>query len=63
MLLPAASSGEAKTILLVEDEQLVREVLGQVLQEGGYTVLEAPDGETALQVARDYSSRIWISSI
>ena len=37
-----------ETILLVEDEPAVRGVARQVLARQGYTVLEAPDGHTAL---------------
>ena len=37
-----------ETILLVEDEPAVRGVARQVLIRQGYTVLEAPDGQTAL---------------
>ncbi|HLQ59911.1 MAG TPA: response regulator [Gemmatimonadales bacterium] len=38
----------SETILLVEDEAPVRAVTRQLLQRNGYTVLEAPDGPTAL---------------
>ena len=38
----------SETILVVEDEAPVRAVTRQLLQRNGYTVLEAPDGATAL---------------
>jgi CheY-like chemotaxis protein len=38
------------TLLLVEDEEAVRRLAYHVLQEQGYTVLEARHGEEALQV-------------
>ena len=53
---PAAAGGE--TVLLVEDEQSVRAVLGRVLREQGYRLLEAPHGTTALELAADTGTRI-----
>ena len=41
----------AETVLVVEDEEVVRRLVRQVLENGGYRVLEAPDGEAALEVA------------
>jgi CheY-like chemotaxis protein len=46
-----ATSG-AETLLLVEDEPVVRQLAGLVLRKQGYEVLEAADGEQALQVAQ-----------
>jgi two-component system, cell cycle sensor histidine kinase and response regulator CckA len=40
----------SETILLVEDEESVRELASSVLQECGYTVLTAPEGLAALQL-------------
>ena len=44
----AADLHGTETILLVEDEPAVRGVARQVLTRHGYTVVEAPDGQTAL---------------
>ena len=44
---PAAS----ETILLVDDEELVRSFEREVLTENGYTVLEAEDADHALELA------------
>ena len=39
-------------MLLVEDEEVVRRLVRQVLETAGYEVLEASDGEEALVVGR-----------
>lgn len=41
----------AATILLVEDNQLVREIVKETLQRAGFRVLESDTGEQALAVA------------
>lgn len=43
-----------ETILLVEDEPIVRDLAAIVLRNQGYTVLEAPDGEEALKISDRY---------
>ena len=42
-----------KTVLIVEDEQAIVEILKYNLQKEGYETLEALDGETGLQLARE----------
>ncbi len=55
--LPAADSGTSLsgcgTILLVEDEEAVRMLAARVLEELGYTVLEAGDGYAALKLLNE----------
>jgi PAS domain S-box-containing protein len=46
-----AATGE--TVLVVEDEPVVRSVIVEMLQDEGYRVLEAVDGPSGLRVLRD----------
>jgi two-component system cell cycle sensor histidine kinase/response regulator CckA len=41
----------AETVLLVEDEDVLRELLIEAIEAGGYSVLAARDGAEALQIA------------
>jgi two-component system, cell cycle sensor histidine kinase and response regulator CckA len=47
---PTAPSRGSETILLVEDEESVRDLATFVLRECGYTVMTAPEGLAALQL-------------
>ena len=49
---------KAKTILVVDDEAMVRMLLSQSLQRFGFHLLEAGAGPEALDVARDYGQDI-----
>lgn len=40
----------SETILLVEDEQIVRNLIREVLESCGYRIIEAKDGEEALKI-------------
>jgi CheY-like chemotaxis protein len=44
----AAASRGSETILLVEDETLLRDLAQRMLEMAGYAVITAADGETAL---------------
>ena len=39
-----------ETVLIVEDDSTLREITSKLLQEGGYTVVEAEDVEDALRI-------------
>ncbi len=43
-----------KTILIVEDEQIISRVLSVYLQHAGYKVVQVYDGEEALQLFKDH---------
>jgi CheY-like chemotaxis protein len=47
-----------ETILLVEDDGAVRDLARLLLQEQGYTVLAAGDGQEAMRLAEDHSGPI-----
>jgi CheY-like chemotaxis protein len=46
------------TILIVDDEPMVRLVVGRLLEEWNFRVLEADNGRTALQVARNFKGTL-----
>ena len=48
----------SETILLVEDEELLRTPIREILERQGYSVLEASNGEEALVTARQYPGPI-----
>jgi PAS domain S-box-containing protein len=52
------SKGGTETILLVEDSEEVRTINRSVLQEFGYTVIEACDGEEAVRIFSENRDRI-----
>lgn len=58
---PASSecaNGTGVTVLLVEDDQGVRELISLLLTLQGHTVLEAGDGQQALRLASEYKGTI-----
>ncbi len=59
--IPPAAAGAltgSETVLLVEDEPLVRDLAADILRETGYTVLRARDGREAVTVCRDHNGPI-----
>jgi PAS domain S-box-containing protein len=55
---PAEIMRGRETILLVEDVAALRTMTRELLEGYGYTVLEAEDGERAIQIAREYEGNI-----
>jgi PAS domain S-box-containing protein len=53
-----ATRGGSETILLAEDEAVVRDLIMQMLEQRGYTVLPAGDGIEALDVAAEHPGAI-----
>jgi PAS domain S-box-containing protein len=52
------SSGGNETILLLEDDEGVRSLARRILEEKGYRILEASDGEQALRLAEKHEGPI-----
>jgi DNA-binding NtrC family response regulator len=50
-----------RVVLVVDDEEYVRNGLTRVLQDSGYTVFAAESGEEALQMLADHPIRLLIS--
>jgi PAS domain S-box-containing protein len=55
---PAEPPRGNETVLLVEDDDKVREVVGLALREAGYEVLEARSGAAALALAAAHPGRV-----
>ena len=56
-----SKSGEShggETILVVDDDPELRSMLGELLRQNGYTVLEACDGNEALEVRKKHSGLV-----
>jgi len=52
---PACGAG---TILVAEDNPQVRALAARILSTHGYTVLEAPDGKTAIETAQNHDGKL-----
>jgi hypothetical protein len=55
---PRASTEGHETILLVEDEDMVRELALEILESHGYRVLEAATGEDAISIYESHGEQI-----
>src|SRR5436305_12286293 len=55
---PDASLGGTETVLLVEDEESVRQLVRDTLEAKGYLVLDAESGEAGLAAAESHEGVI-----
>jgi PAS domain S-box-containing protein len=53
-----AAAGGTETVLLVEDEQSVRQLVRDTLESKGYNVVEAENGESGLAMAANHKGKI-----
>jgi two-component system cell cycle sensor histidine kinase/response regulator CckA len=56
--LPISTAGHGETLLVVEDEDALRDVAGRILSRAGYRVLTADGGMTALALASEHDGLI-----
>ncbi|GAB7049816.1 PAS domain S-box protein [Catenuloplanes indicus] len=56
--LPEIAAGGGETVLVVEDEDAMRDVTHRILTRNGYRVLTAPGGDRALELARHHDGPI-----
>lgn len=55
---PVDKAGNFETVLVVEDEEIVRDLVCDVLEEQGYDVLCASDGIEGLRMAEEFERKI-----
>jgi len=55
---PQKLQGGTETVLLVEDEEIVRNLCARILEELGYRLLQAGSGDEAITLALGYGERI-----
>jgi len=48
------------TILLIDDEALLRQAVARTLELEGYTVLQAPDAHRGLAMLRDHAADVLV---
>jgi two-component system, cell cycle sensor histidine kinase and response regulator CckA len=56
--LPVSGVRGTETVLLVEDQEGIRDLVREFLHKKGYTVLHAADGSEAIQIAAEYKDPI-----
>jgi two-component system cell cycle response regulator DivK len=52
--MPQATNGKAKTVLVVEDNELNMKLFHDLLEAHGYNILQTKDGIEALAMAREH---------
>ena len=58
MVAETRTRGGTETILLVEDEELLIDMLSMVLESQGYTILKAGDGKQAIELYQQHQQKI-----
>src|SRR5215469_7735301 len=51
--MPAPTTAPTRTVLVIDDEEPIRTAVRFILEDEGYTVLEAPDGRVGLDLLRE----------
>lgn len=54
---------EKKTILIVDNEETIRETLLKILEREGYNVLTAADGQAALEIIHEHKVHLVLSDV
>lgn len=57
-LIISPTAGGHETILIVEDEAMLRELAREILKDSGYQILEAASGREALEVWRQHDGKV-----
>jgi two-component system, cell cycle sensor histidine kinase and response regulator CckA len=57
---PAQSEGGRETVLVVDDEPVVRAMMGRALQQAGYAVLFAESADAAMTRAEEHAGKIHV---
>ncbi len=55
---PSPTARGDETVLVAEDEEMVRGIMARTLRDCGYKVLEAPDGRVALEILKAEAGRV-----
>jgi two-component system cell cycle sensor histidine kinase/response regulator CckA len=55
---PSGSAAPRATVLLVDDEEMLRRLLARILSGAGFLVQEAANGELALEAARSLNGQL-----
>jgi signal transduction histidine kinase len=57
-LVEGAATGGTETILLAEDEEMVRDLAVRILERAGYNVIAAADGEEAVEIFKSHAESV-----
>jgi two-component system, cell cycle sensor histidine kinase and response regulator CckA len=56
--MPSTGQADGKTILLIDDEEVVRDVFAETLTDAGWNVLTAGDGESGIRMFNDHPGTV-----